>query len=76
MKRAIALTLAAAFFLSALLWLPQSSAAITRADICYNDWEVCRSRAFQSDEGIVKTTLWLTVCDVALGKCLLGFTRI
>jgi len=76
MKKVIALTLAAVFFLTALLWLPQSSAALTRSDVCFNDWGVCRIRAFQSDEGIVRTTLWLTVCDVALGKCLLGFTRI
>lgn len=71
MKRAIALTLAAVFFLSALLWLPQSSAALTRADACYDNWEACRVRAFASDEGIVRTVLLLTVCDVALGRCLL-----
>jgi hypothetical protein len=71
MKRAIALSLAVVFFLSAFFWLPQSAAALARADICYDDWEACRSRALQSDEGIVKTILWLTVCDVALGKCLL-----
>jgi hypothetical protein len=71
MKRAIALTLAAVFFLSAFIWLPQTSSATTRADMCYDDWEACRTRAFASDEGIVRTVLWLTVCDVALGKCLL-----
>jgi len=71
MKRAIAVTLAAVFFLSVFLWLPQSSAAATWADMCYNDWEACRHRALESDEGVVKTILWLTVCDVALGKCLL-----
>jgi hypothetical protein len=76
MKRAIALTLAVLCFLSAFLWLPQPSSARTRADICYDDWETCRSRAFESDEGIVKTTLWLTVCDLALGKCVLGFTKL
>ncbi|OGD38063.1 MAG: hypothetical protein A2V45_00050 [Candidatus Aminicenantes bacterium RBG_19FT_COMBO_58_17] len=76
MKRAIALTLAVVFFLSVFLWLPQSSSARARADICYDDWEACRSRAFQSDEGIIKTTLWLTVCDLALGKCVLGFTKL
>jgi len=71
MKRAIALTLAAVFFLSAFLWLPQPSAAITLADICYDNWGACRVRAFASDEGIVRTVLLLTVCDVALGRCLL-----
>ena len=71
MKRAIALTLAAVIFLSAFLWLPRSAAAYTRADMCYDDWEACRQRALESDEGVVKTILWLTVCDVALGRCLL-----
>jgi hypothetical protein len=71
MKRAIAVSLALVFFLSAFLWLPQSAKAVTHSDMCYDDWESCRTRALQSDEGIIRTTLWLTVCDVALGKCLL-----
>jgi hypothetical protein len=71
MKRAIALTLAAAFFLSVFFWLPQSSAADTQADVCYKSWEACRTRAFASDEGVLRTALMLTVCDLALGRCLL-----
>jgi len=71
MKRAIALTLAVMFFLSAFIWIPQSSSARQPADLCYDDWEACRSRAFESEQGIIRTTLWLTVCDFALGKCLL-----
>jgi hypothetical protein len=71
MKKAIALTLAAVFFLSVFLWLPQPSAAATQADICYDSWEACRARAFASDEGILRTALQLTVCDLALGRCLL-----
>jgi len=71
MKRAIAMSLALACFLSAFLWFPQSAGARAPADLCYDDWEACRSRAFQSDEGVVRTILWLTVCDVGLGKCLL-----
>jgi hypothetical protein len=73
MKRAIALTLAVVSFLSVFLWLPRSAAASVPVDVCYNDWEGCRIRAFAADEGIIRTTLWLTVCDVGLGKCLLRF---
>jgi hypothetical protein len=73
MKRAIALTLAAVVFLSVFLWLPRSACASVPADVCYNDWETCRIRAFAADEGVIRTTLWLTVCDVGLGKCLLRF---
>jgi len=71
MKKAIALTLAVVVFLSVFLWMPRSSSARERADICFDDWGSCRTRAFESDEGIIRTTLWLTVCDVGLGKCLL-----
>jgi hypothetical protein len=71
MKRAIAMSLALACFMSAFLWIPQSAAARAPADLCFDDWGACRTRAFQSDEGIIRTTLWLTVCDVGLGKCLL-----
>jgi len=76
MKKAIAGTLAVMIFLSLFLWFPQSSSALSRADICFDDWESCRTRALESDEGFIKTTLWLTVCDVALGKCVLGFTKL
>jgi len=76
MKRAIAGTLAVMFFLSVFLCFPQSSAARARADICVDDWEACRTRALESDEGFIRTTLWLTVCDLAVGKCLLGFTQV
>ena len=71
MKKAIALTLAVFVFLSVFLWLPRPASAVVPADLCYDDWEGCRSRALESDEGFVRTVLWLTVCDVALGKCLL-----
>lgn len=71
MKKAIAVALAALFFLSVFLWFPQTSSAETVADTCYNSWERCRQRAFESDEGWFRTALMLTVCDLSLGKCLL-----
>ena len=69
MKRAIALTLAVVFFLGAFLWFPKASSA--HAGHCYGDWGICRERAFASDEGVMRTTILLTVCDIAFGKCLL-----
>ena len=71
MKKAIALTLAVAFFLSAFLFFPSSSAAKTPADDCYDSWEACRTRALESDQGWIRTALMLTACDLALGKCIL-----
>ncbi len=74
MKKAIVLTLAVISVFSAILFFPKlSAAAALPAGGCYDNWEVCRMRAFQADEGTLRTTVLLTVCDVGLGKCLLGF---
>ena len=72
MKKAIALTMAAGILVSAFLFFPLASPAALPAAVCWDSWDVCRMRAFQSDEGTVRTTLMLTVCDIGLGKCLLG----
>ena len=69
MKKAIALTLAAVLFLSVLIFFPRSTYA--EADRCYNDWSRCRARALDSGEPWYKVTLFLTVCDGALGWCLI-----
>ncbi|MCX7974105.1 MAG: hypothetical protein N3B16_06330 [Candidatus Aminicenantes bacterium] len=53
-----------------LLVLPVILASQTHADYCFNEWERCRERALASDAGWFKTTLMLTVCDIALLKCL------
>jgi hypothetical protein len=54
-----------------LLVLPLVVAAQSHSDYCYDEWERCRERAFESDAGWFKTALMLTICDIALGKCLL-----
>lgn len=70
MKKAIALALAAGFFLSLfVLFVPGARAH--DADYCYDNWERCRIRALESNEGWVRKAVMLTVCDLALGKCLL-----
>ena len=71
MKKAIVVTLAVVFFLSAFLFFPASSTANTPADDCYDSWEVCRNRALESDQGWFRTAIMLTTCDLALGKCIL-----
>lgn len=71
MKKAVALTLSALFIISIFLFIPRTSQAATDADTCWNNWERCRTRALESDLGTVRTTLALTVCDVALARCLL-----
>jgi hypothetical protein len=63
------LALAIVFFLGVFLWFPRASFA--HAGHCFDDWQTCRTRALQTDDGWIRTTLILTVCDVSLGKCLL-----
>ncbi len=69
MKKAIALVLAAGFVLSLGLFVPIATGA--DAKYCFDNWEVCRARALNADEGWVRIAIMLTVCDLALGKCLL-----
>ncbi len=71
MKKAVAVTLTAIFIVSALSLLSLSGQAVNPADSCWDNWERCRTRALESDYGPVRTTLALTLCDIALGNCLL-----
>ncbi len=70
MKKAIVLTLAAMFVLSAFLW-PSRAAANTPAGDCFDSYEECRARALDSNQGWFRVAIMLTVCDLALGRCLL-----
>jgi hypothetical protein len=72
MKKPLLLALAGLILFSSLLFFPASVNA--RAAACYDDYTVCRTRALDMDTTWIKVTLYLTVCDVALGRCLvLGF---
>ncbi|HEK85976.1 MAG: hypothetical protein ACPLZD_05305 [Candidatus Saccharicenans sp.] len=71
MKRAIALTLLTLIILSSFLLIPAASQSTNPADSCWNNWERCKARALASDMGVIKTTLALTLCDIALGNCLM-----
>ncbi len=54
-----------------LLVLPLVVTAQSHSDQCFNEWERCRERALESDAGVIKTTLMLTACDIALFRCIL-----
>ncbi len=71
MKKAIAVTLTTIFILSTLSLLSLAGQAENPADSCWDNWERCRARALASDLGVVRTTLALTLCDIALGNCLM-----
>jgi len=70
MKKLAALTLAGLVLVSAVLFFPASAAA-RAADYCYTDYIECRENAFSLDTPWYKMAIILTVCDIALGKCLL-----
>ena len=41
-------------------------------DECYDNHQRCDERALMGDYGIIKTTLMLTACDVALFSCVVA----
>lgn len=72
MKKAVAVALAGIVLLSAGLFFPRPVAAHDVGH-CYDDYDACRVRAFNMDASWFKMTLALTLCDIALGRCILGF---
>lgn len=71
MKKTLLVALAGLMLLSAALYFP---AAVSAHDVseCYRDHQVCRERALAMDAPWTKVALALTVCDIALGKCILA----
>ncbi len=71
MKKLAVLALAGLVLVSAALVLP-SAAAGRDIDACYRNHQECRENALNLDAPWYKVTIILTVCDLALGKCILG----
>ncbi len=75
MKKAMAFGLAVLFMLSAVTYFaPPLQAQLSTPDMCYNNWNRCRARALDLDVAWWKVAVLLTICDIALGKCLLATT--
>jgi hypothetical protein len=70
MKKACLLALAGLILLSSVLFFPLAANAHD-VNECYRDHQVCRERALNLDAPWTKIALLLTVCDIALGKCIL-----
>lgn len=62
--------LVAGLVFSFLLLFPLPSQADTNH--CFDEHETCTERALAAKVGIIKTVLMLTVCDAALGVCLIS----
>jgi hypothetical protein len=71
MKKAFVLAMAGLILVSSALFFPL---AVSAHDVneCYRDHEVCRERALNMEAPWTKVALLLTVCDIALGKCILA----
>jgi len=70
MKKVLSLVLAGALLFGIFIFAPPSSKADT--DTCYDEHARCRARAYQADAGWIRTTYMLTMCDIALGVCLIA----
>lgn len=71
MKKLTAFALAGLVIISAALYFPMAAAAHD-VDHCDKDHLVCRENALNMDAPWYKVMLVLTVCDIALGKCILN----
>jgi hypothetical protein len=71
MKKAVLLALAGLILFSTALFYPLAARAHD-VNECYDNHSVCRARALNMDAAWTKIALVLTVCDLALGKCILA----
>jgi len=70
-KKVIAIALAGICLLSLVAVLSQAVQGQDRGvDRCFNNYDRCRTKAFNMDVGWVKMSLVLTTCDLALGRCI------
>lgn len=70
MKKFVALALAGLVMLSVVWFFPQTAEARDSAE-CYRNYRTCRSEAFDMDASWTKVAVVLTICDIALGRCIL-----
>ncbi len=70
MKKAIAFALLAGMGLGLVLVAAAPARAAVRADQCYENYDACRHNALTNNMGTLKTALALTMCDIALGRCI------
>lgn len=73
MKKLIVVALAGLVLLSAVLFFPPSAAAV-EVERCFRDHMTCRENALNLDAPWYQVTLFLTLCDLALGKCILDLS--
>ncbi|MFO7732884.1 MAG: hypothetical protein R6X21_04460 [Candidatus Aminicenantes bacterium] len=70
MKKLIVAVLAGLILLSAVLIFPPSASA-EEVGGCFQEHVTCREHALNMDAAWYQVTLFLTLCDLALVKCIL-----
>lgn len=71
MKKLAAMALVGLVLVSSALFFPQAAAGHD-VNECFRDHERCRENALNLDAPWYKVMVLLTVCDVALGTCILN----
>ncbi len=71
MKKSLLWALAGLILFSSVLFYPMAASAHD-VNECYSNHQACRERAFAMAGSWAKIALYLTVCDLALGKCILA----
>lgn len=71
MKRAFAILLLSAVLVAMPFVGTLASGPPRTMGQCYGTWEDCRTEALARDASVIQTTLMLTLCDIALGRCIL-----
>jgi hypothetical protein len=71
MKKSLLWALAGLILFSSVLFYPMAASAHD-VNECYANHQTCRERAFAMNASWAKMALYLTTCDLALGKCILA----
>lgn len=71
MKKALAILLLGVLILTPVFVMTKAAEAHDVSH-CFDDRETCRERVFGMDIGVIRMTWLLTVCDLALHKCMLN----
>lgn len=71
MKKLAVVALAGLILATPALCLPGNAAAEDSGD-CFRDHMTCRENALNLDAPWYQVTLFLTLCDLALAKCILA----
>ena len=71
MKKTVAVWMTCLFVMSAVLLFPTAAQSSDPVK-CFQDHSRCRENALSMDAPWWKAALYMTICDIALAKCILA----